>query len=547
MFRHLNHRLGHHLLLLGVMAGLSLPNLGVPSLWDIDEGNNAEAAREMQATGDFVVPKFNCQLRVDKPALLYWLQVGAYRAFGVGEFGARLPSAVSAMFAVLAAYELGRRMFGKPAGLLGGIILASTVGFDVAAHFANPDALLNACTVLTLLFFWLGLAHWSRPLFVPMGICMALGVLAKGPVGLVLPLAVCSLFLLWTRRLRCLLDRRLLLGMLTFTLVMAPWFAWVGSDTKGEFLRGFLLGHNVNRFLSPMENHRGPFWYYGAILLAGFLPWSIFLGPTVWYGLKTLWKPGPEPADPVPLAELAPRLLWCWITVYFVFFSLAATKLPNYILPLYAPLALLTGWFLKRWWSGEVQPAAWVLPCGLVLLALVGVVITTMLGLGSRVLGNDVPDLQAWAVFGTVPILGAVGAGWCLWRRWRAAVLGVLAATAVVFLGALGASGSAALEPQKAPRSLARALRAAQTEQEIRIGCYDYFQPSLVFYCGRMVDRLERPAETREFLRNPLPVYLIVSAPAWEQLKGQIKGPYRLLARQRDFYRKCDVLLVTNK
>src|SRR5262245_34114014 len=92
MFRALNHRAAHYALLLAVTAALCLPNLGGPSLWDIDEGNNAEAAREMFESGNWVVPTFNGQLRVDKPVLLYWLQLGAYQVFGVNEWAARFPS-----------------------------------------------------------------------------------------------------------------------------------------------------------------------------------------------------------------------------------------------------------------------------------------------------------------------------------------------------------------------------------------------------------------------------------------------------------------------
>src|ERR1043166_2054327 len=113
MFHRLSHRAVHYVLLLAVSAALCLPNLGGPSLWDIDEGNNAEAAREMLESDNWVVPTFNGQLRVDKPALLYWLQLGAYKIFGVNEFAARLPSALAALATVLLAYELGRRLFGS--------------------------------------------------------------------------------------------------------------------------------------------------------------------------------------------------------------------------------------------------------------------------------------------------------------------------------------------------------------------------------------------------------------------------------------------------
>src|SRR5579862_756970 len=123
-FRMFNHRLGHYAALLAAGTLLFLVNLGAPALWDIDEGRNATAALEMSESGNWIVPMFNGQLRSHKPALLYWLQVASYHAFGVNEFAARLPSALAALLTVLLVYELGRHMFNAATGLLAGLILA---------------------------------------------------------------------------------------------------------------------------------------------------------------------------------------------------------------------------------------------------------------------------------------------------------------------------------------------------------------------------------------------------------------------------------------
>src|SRR5262249_46290385 len=155
---------------------------------DIDEGNNAEAAREMMEAGNWIVPTFNFELRVDKPALLYWLQICAYQVYGINEFAARLPSALAALATILVLYEFGRLLFGASAGLLAGLVLASAPGFCGSAHFANPDALLNAFTTLSLFFFWRSYTRSDRRWFFLSATCSALAFLAKGPVGLVLPL-----------------------------------------------------------------------------------------------------------------------------------------------------------------------------------------------------------------------------------------------------------------------------------------------------------------------------------------------------------------------
>ena len=113
--------------------------------------------------------------------------------------------------------------------------------------FARSDALLNLFGVVTMLIFWNSYRDGGRGWLVPCGVASGLAVLTKGPVGLVLPSGVLLLFLLWSGKLALLRDRRLLWATLAFTLVIAPWYAWVGADTKADFLRGFLGKHNVSR------------------------------------------------------------------------------------------------------------------------------------------------------------------------------------------------------------------------------------------------------------------------------------------------------------
>src|SRR5439155_17748927 len=126
------------------------------------------------------------------------------------------------------------------------------------------------------------------PWFAALGACMGLAVLAKGPVGLILPTAVIGAFLLWTQQMGRLRDIRLVLGCLSFALVALPWYLWVGAETRFEFLRGFIGVHNVGRFLNPMEGHGGPVYYYVFALALGFAPWSAFAGPVCWHEWKQI-------------------------------------------------------------------------------------------------------------------------------------------------------------------------------------------------------------------------------------------------------------------
>jgi 4-amino-4-deoxy-L-arabinose transferase-like glycosyltransferase len=562
MFRVLNHRIAHYLLLAMVAAGLFFPNLGVPSLWDIDEGHNAEAAREMLDSGNWFVPTFNYQLRDHKPPLLYWLQMAAYQFFGINEFAARLPSALAALVAVLVTYELGRRMFAAGTGLLAGLILASAAMFTASAHFANPDALLDALTLLALFLFWRNFVANNRSWFVPAALCLGLAVLTKGPVGLLLPAGVIFLFLLWSGRLGLLLDSRLILAAFAFVLVSVPWYAWVAAETKGEFIRGFFMTHNVGRFLSPMENHRGPIYYYLIALGLGFAPWSPFVPAAIWYGLKneTAKRRNGEtvksaasasPFRPLPVSPF--RFLVCWIAVYIVFFSVAGTKLPNYILPIYPAVAILTARFLDHWHRKLIDPPGWVIILSLCGLALVGIAVSFGLILAGGIVdlpilrGRRLPGLEIWAGMGAVPVLGAALAWWLARRNRRWEMVASLPVTAVLFTGPLAAWGAIQVDAFKAPRPLVQQAHACQTDRDIRIGCFRFYQPSLVFYCHREVKVFDEEDQALEFLQNPLPVYLFVPAKVWQTMAGKVRGGPRILAWHADLYKGYEVVVVTNK
>jgi 4-amino-4-deoxy-L-arabinose transferase-like glycosyltransferase len=544
MFQRFNRRPAHYLLLAAAWALLCLPNLGGPSLWDVDEGRNSGAALEMYESGNWILPTFNFQIRDDKPALLYWLQMAGYALFGVGEFAARLPSALATLLAILCTYELGRNLFGRSAGLLAGLLLGSTVGVCAAAHFANPDALLNAFTCLGLTLFWLDYARNGRTWFFTCGVASGLAVLAKGPVGLLLPGAVVFLFLAWQRDLRRLLDPRLIGGAAVFILVAAPWYVWVGLETKGHWLFDFWMKHNLRRALDPMEHHDGPIYYYVVVLLIGLAPWSIFAGMTGWHFLHR-----DSACDEKTRAGL--RFLTCWVGVYFVAFSLAQTKLPNYVLPLYPAAAVLLAACLDRWRRGQFEARPWVLWTGVACVGLIGVTVSAGLVVAGGALpgpgGQRYPGLAWFAFLGLPLVAGAAAAGWCVRRHRPNGFVAAMALSTLAFTAGIAAWGGPAVDAFKAPRPLAAALPADQTSHEVRIGAFGYFQPSLVFYCRREVTNLLSDDEALQFLKGPHTSYLFLPARRWKDLAEKAGDSVHLLGRHYDLYDRCDVVVVEAK
>jgi hypothetical protein len=306
-----------------------------------------------------------------------------------------------------------------------------------------------------------------------------------------------------------------------------------------------------------MENHRGPIYYYLVALLLGFVPWSSFLIPALFYRLwnqqdETRRQRESEIAAEPQMNFEAGRFLACWIVVYLVFFSISGTKLPNYILPIYPAVAILTARFLDDWRRGLLSIPPWVMPTGLAGIALVGIAAGLGLLLASGLYDvrffrdRQMPGLEVWALIGVIPIAGALLSGWLLRTGQKIRMVASLTGTALLFVGTLAAWGTLRVDAFKAPRPLVQEAGACQTDRDIRIGCYQFYQPSLVFYCHREVRVLNDEEQVLEFLRTPLPIYLFVSAQAWENLKDKVRGPHRLLARHQDVYKGFEVVVITN-
>jgi 4-amino-4-deoxy-L-arabinose transferase-like glycosyltransferase len=581
-------RPGHYLLLLAVGLILLFYNLGAPSLWDLDEGRNATAALEMLASGDFIVPTFNAQLRVDKPVLLYWLQVASLQAFGVNEFAARFPSALAALGTLFCCYELGRALFRPSTGLLAGLILGSSAMMVGAGRFANPDALLNLCIAATLTIFWRSCSapypfilprRPSSRAWISMGVVLGLGVLTKGPVGVVLPALVVTCFLAWENRLFDLLDRRIGYAALALALVALPWYIWVTALTRGRFLLGFLWEHNISRFLSPINNHTGSPFYYLLVLLVGTAPWSVFIFFGCWYGawstvrvpwplFEPWWRKAAEGAARVPCQTHADgaatacasayRFLGVWLMSYLVFFSVAATKLPNYLLPAAVPCALVTARFVDRWRLGEIGPPRWVLLACLTSMATVGVL--TGLGLvlvsgriaAAPFAGPFIEGLEYWGLVGLVPVAAALAGFACLRSGCPNAVVLCFVGGILLFLGPLLAWALPAWNMIKAPRPLVEQALTLEPdalghERDIRIGGFHLEHlPSLNFYTRREVVHQGSEADALAFLRYQMPVYLFLPARTWNALSGTAPAACRLIAHHPDLYRRNDIVLVTN-
>lgn len=321
-------------LLLALCALLFFLGLGALGLTDRDEGSNAEAAREMVASGDWITPTLNGAPRFAKPILIYWLISGSYLAFGVSEFTARLPSALFGTLLILMQYAFATRIFGPTVGLRAALMLL--LNFEVLAigRMVLTDMVLMFFTTLSIFSFFLAMQgegrtkHWYWGFYIGMG----LATLTKGPVGVLVPLLAVIPYLLLTRRWREVArECRLLPGTAVFLLVAAPWYATMFL-LHGAGYAASARGDTLTRFSSVIGGHGGTILFYIPILFLGFFPWSGFLPAAL---VQALHERDEDPQRAVQFLGAV------WVLGVFIFFTLSSTRLPHYIAPLFPAAALL--------------------------------------------------------------------------------------------------------------------------------------------------------------------------------------------------------------
>src|SRR3954463_6813708 len=303
--------------------------LGTPPLFDVDEGAFSQATLEMFQRGDFLSTYLNGEPRYDKPILVYWLQALAVTLIGPSEWAFRLPSALCATGWAWLPYLFARRHYGVDRGLFAAALLATSLGVYIIGRAATADALLNLLIAATMFAAWLHLSTGERKWLYATHAAIGLGVLAKGPIAILIPLAVTFVFCILRKNLkiwaRAVFDWRALALLL---VIAAPWYIAILAKEGRGFIDGFILKHNVGRFTGPVSGHAGSLFYYFPVILLITLPFTALLIPVA-QRLKTIWR------DDLQL------YLLLWFVFVFLFFSISGTKLPHYLLYGYTGLALL--------------------------------------------------------------------------------------------------------------------------------------------------------------------------------------------------------------
>ena len=479
---------GKILLLLVIYALLWFGTLNYRHLIPSDEGRYAEMAREMLVTGDWVTPRYNGYQYFEKPPLQVWATAAAFQVFGLGEWQARLWTAITGFLTILFIGFTGARIYNARAGWLAALVLASSPMWVISAHVNSLDMGLSAFLVAALCSLLLAQTSshqrscrnwmWACWIF------MALATLSKGLIGVAIPAMVFITYSvtawdwkIWTRL-------RLISGSILFLIITAPWFVLI-AQRNPAFLEFFFIHEHLQRFTQTAHSRTGPLYYFVPLLLIGLLPWVLQLPGAMaqaWRERRPTFSSG--------------WLLACWAIIIFVFFSISQSKLPGYIIPIFPALALLIGNRLDRLLGHtNTLSLSWKLQTiGFALLGCLGFFFLDAIGKQAR------PDeIEAYAQY-TYWVIAALVAlvafsAYAAWQSYRNGLQSIVSFASGFFLCAIIAgTGHETLGRAVSGIDLAQRVKAS-IPSNVNFYSVRLLDHTMPFYLGRTMIMVEDPDE----------------------------------------------------
>ncbi|MBO9732976.1 MAG: glycosyltransferase family 39 protein [Chitinophaga sp.] len=367
-----------YLLIALVAALLFIPFLGAVHLFDWDEINFAEAAREMIVSHNYSQVQIDFRPFWEKPPLFIWMQVGSMMIFGVNDFAARFPNAIIGVATIVSLFAIGKRLVDEKLGFWWALVYAGSW----LPHFYFKSGIIDPTFnffIFLSIYFAYRITYNSRPyrMAILSGLFLGLAVLTKGPVAILVALLTLLVYWLWNKAKIGIGFAHLGLIALFASLTTLLWFGYEIVAHGWWFVNEF-VAYQIRLLTTEDAGHGGPFLYHWIVLLIGCFPASTFLFSYLQRRKKTIYS---TPAA----TEMKDFKIWMWVLfwVVLILFSIVKTKIVHYSSLCYFPLSFLAAWQVYKIAEGKQLLKGWnialiffiglVLGLAIALLPLVGV------------------------------------------------------------------------------------------------------------------------------------------------------------------------------
>jgi 4-amino-4-deoxy-L-arabinose transferase-like glycosyltransferase len=488
-----------------VITGIYMFMNTCTTLWDRDEPEYAQVVLEMVESGNYVVPTFNSQMWLEKPPLIYWMMSIPVRIFGPTEFACRFFSAVGVGTTCLLTFIIGRKLVGTEAGLWTMPILASTLLVLIVGTAAITDALLLPFIVAVMAILLISAkSGMSFKHIILMGGALGLGTLTKGPIGLI-PMPAIAAILFFDRKNRNNMGqyiRRIAVSLAIGAVIFLLWAIPVNIITNGEFFRVFVGRDIINRAFRPMESHGGNFLlflpYYLLDIVIGFFPWTLHL-PGAFSAVSGGRVGG----------KYGRVYLLSWIIPCVVLMTLAATKLPHYIIFIWPALSLAVAGTISAAKKNLLIPRdiAW-LRRGVWFFGPQALIMSLSLMIAPFFI--PIPGLLWPGMASGLVLLGMTIAAVYYHRAGKFSLsAAVLLGGMIVFHVPLLLGVFPAIESIKISPHIARDVNST-VEKDVPVATYQYSEPSLNFYLVKPTEHLDSSNDVIAWAKQSKPGVLII-------------------------------------
>lgn len=496
--------------------------MGSYPLVDPDEPVYGQFAKEMALGGSWLTPHYNGHIWFDKPPLFYWLSAACMSILHPSELTSRLPSAMLAVGVVLLLYALATHDFGRKAGILSALVMATCLQQIILARAAVTDMTLLFCLLGALYSYrrWLDADNHARLGWMALcGAMTGLGMLTKGPVAPLLLFVTFCIHLWITGRLSRLLSVDAVVGIIMALAVGLPWYLAMYTLHRHAFIEQFIMANNITRYVKPEHSGTTGNWYSYflniPVLFIFFFPWSVFLIQSVIRHYKT--------NDGAKLAAI-------WFGVVFVFFSVSKTQLVTYIFPLYPAAALFVGALLNSAASGDDRSSR-IVNRALNIAIAAAVLFTIALLMVAK---DKYPEARIPALIMGLTLVVAFIAARVWTRRFirygNSGAAWIIGTGMTLFALELVLGLVPILSPGISTREIVRCIPRASREHVVALNLnLVKRQPSLFFYLGCLPENLTDITTAKQLLSAAKPVIIVCRDKEAAQLYSP--GSTRLIKR----------------
>ncbi|QQR59015.1 MAG: glycosyltransferase family 39 protein [Candidatus Melainabacteria bacterium] len=493
-------------------------------LFNPDEALYAEPAREMNELGEYVTTYLNYQVRYTKPPLCIWAMALAYKAFGATEWAARMFSAACGSILVGATYLLVQKYASKKTALLAAMFLLTAPLYLASSKLAITDIPLALFVTGSLFSFFHSYEQKLKSYKWLAWCLLGFGVMTKGPVAVILVVAVLFFYHLINRDLwPALKYYNPITGALVVGAIALPWFCYEIYITKGEYYYAFLVRENLQRFTSVVD-HKYPWWYHFAAMYGGFMPWSLLL-PAAYFKFA-------RPSKPIsPEAKLG---LFAAVTslVILLFFSSSVSKLLPYTLPAFPANAILAALGVSYLLNKKILWPVQVMFAGLCITAVAAVFLAPYIV--DRI--RDCPIALAYEIVGAAFLIGTVSFISLVASRVTKTLTPSLLALSGLMVGCVVFAGPNAIsifnkDWEETPLSFVQ--YAANTSEPIVI--YQVRKPSAPFYAKRKVEVIPDLPAMQKAAPTLKSAYLIARTDKEPELKSVLGNRFKIRVKQGRF------------